>query len=79
MGNSDIPNLKDAESAYLDAQAEMELFVQEFLKDWYAPVAETSAFRAWSAMPEDARQFVRQTRPEVAQPLDTLLSQGVTQ
>jgi hypothetical protein len=79
MGNSSQPNIKDAESAFLDAQAEMELFIQSFLNEWYAPIAETSAFRAWSAMPEDARMFVRQTRPEVAKPLDNLLAQGATQ
>ena len=71
---SPLPNIRDAESAYLSANAQVEAFIAKFMNDWYNPIAETTGARAWSGLPEPAKEYARAAHPEAAANMDGLFA-----
>ena len=59
-----MPNVNDADDAYLSAKAEVDGFFEEAIAEWYRPYAEMAILSFWSRLPEKVREQLRNLAPE---------------
>lgn len=70
------PNSSDADDCFLEANARLEKWKQEFQVEWNRPQVETAAKMLWGGQPEQVRQMIRQTKPKEAQMMDELMQKN---
>jgi len=68
-----MPDIDDAESAFLSAKAEVSQWAEEFLREWNKPKVDTVARLFWNEQPEEIKAALRVSAPAAAAYLDKLL------
>jgi hypothetical protein len=59
-----MPNISNAESAWLMAQSKFRKWQIRFEQEWHAPHIDTAAAAAWSQIPPEVKRELRKMNPE---------------
>jgi hypothetical protein len=72
--DSNIPTIRNAEDAFLEAKAQVETWAKEFNGAWYKPQVDMLNKVAWGNLPEDQKNKVRLAAPSGAKNIETLIN-----
>ena len=70
-----VLNIFDAEDAFLEAQADFDEFMEEFEREWFAPLGETQFAMLMQATGEERMKLVREKFPGVMGKLEERFEQ----
>lgn len=58
-------NIKNAESAYLSANAAFKSWMEKFLQQWTQPVQDEMAIVMWNSIPQQQKDYLEKHYPEM--------------